>query len=45
LNAAIDLEEKRQGETLWTPVQHLFRWDVDGGVSESAEKDEEENPG
>jgi len=45
LDGVINLEGKRQQETLWTPVQHLFRWDVDGGVSESTEKDDEENPG
>ena len=45
LDEVINLEGKRQRETLWTPVQHLFRWDADGGVSESTEKDDEENPG
>lgn len=40
----IDLEEKRQSETLWTPAEHLFGWNAKA-VSENAEKDYEEDPG
>ena len=42
LDAIIDLDEKRQRETIWTPVQQLLRWNVKAIVSE---KDSEEDPG
>jgi hypothetical protein len=42
LDGIVDLEEKRQSETIWTPAQHLLRWNAKPVVSE---KDFEEDPG
>ena len=42
LDAIIDLDEKRQSEMIWTPAQHLLRWNAKPVVSE---KDFEEDPG
>ncbi|KAM6495323.1 Protein of unknown function (DUF2422) domain containing protein [Amanita muscaria] len=43
LDSTINLEQRRQRETLWTPVQHIFRWN-NRTISEHHEKDEEDNP-
>jgi len=45
LDSIVELEEKRQGETIWTPAQHLFRWNAKKCVSYDAEQDFEEDPG
>ncbi|KAF8629340.1 hypothetical protein AX15_003501 [Amanita polypyramis BW_CC] len=43
LDHIIGLEEKRRSETIWTPVQYLFKWSS-VAISDNIEKDDEENP-